>query len=66
MLFLSAMNISLLDLNGMIGHIGLVFGSPVSRLEKDRNWTRPRLIGLEIHRTAKDQDCSLVCGPLPF
>jgi hypothetical protein len=43
-----------------------VFGSPVPRLEKDRNWTGLGLIGLEIHRTAKDRNCSPVCGPLQF
>jgi hypothetical protein len=44
----------------------LVFGSPVSGLEKDRNWTGLGPIELQIPRTAKDCNCSPVCGPSPL
>jgi hypothetical protein len=40
-----------------------VFESPVRRLEKDWDWTGPGLMEPEIHRTAKNRNCSPVLGP---
>jgi hypothetical protein len=42
--------------------VDLVFGSPVSGLEKDWNWTGLGLIGPQIPRTATDRNRSLVLG----
>jgi hypothetical protein len=47
---------------GYVINLFLVFGSPVSRLENDRNWTGLGLIGPQIPRTATDRNRSPVLG----
>ena len=44
----------------------VVFGSPVSGPEKDWDWTGLGPIGLQIPRTTKDRNRSLVLGLLHF